>query len=507
MFEPLEHRVFLSTVQTSFMGEPFDVNGVIQAEDFDRGGEGVAYHDADPTNRFGGYRPEGPDIESTTDAGGGYNVGFIKAGEWLEYSVNVPADGTYHVGFRIANMRGGGSFHLADGDTGANLTGTIAVPNTGAWQTYATVGKDVELTAGVHVLRVAFDSNASSGYTANFNWFSVLANARAPYPGPAPFTFAPGATLQAENFDAGGEGVTYHDLDAANLGGAYRTPDGVDIQPTADAGGGYNVGWAKAGEWLEYTVNVPSPGTYDVGFRVSNIAPGGSFRLTEGGNDLTGSITVPSTGGWQTFTTVNRGVTLAPGIHVLRLTFEGNASNGYAGNLNWIKINAAPRQTPFPGPGPFVFAPGNKLELEHFDNGGEGVAYHDSEPANLVPFFRANEGVEHTHTLDAGGGFNVDLVKAGEWLEYTVNVPVAGTFDVNFRVANIRNGGSFHLSDAEASIDLTGPVAVPSTGDWQKYTTVTRKVSLSAGLHVLRLTFDSNSSAGWAGNFNWLSVG
>jgi hypothetical protein len=193
-------------------------------------------------------------------------------------------------------------------------------------------------------------------------------------------------------------------------------------------------------------------------------------------------------------------------VHVLRLAFDTNASNGFVGNFNWIKVNAGPTQTPIPGPNPFSVAPGNKLELEHFDNGGEGVAYHDTEPQNLVPFFRANEGVEHALCLDPGGGYNVDLVKAGEWLEYTVNVPVAGTFDLGFRVANIRNGGSFNLVDTGTGTNLTGTVAVPNTGGWQTYQTVTKQVTLSAGVHVLRLNFLTNSSAGYVGNFNWMSV-
>src|SRR5437868_13672015 len=62
-------------------------------------------------------------------------------------------------------------------------------------------------------------------------------------------------TIQAEDFDEGGEGIGYHDLTAYNEGGAYRATD-VDVQPTTDAGGGYNVGWVSAGEWLAYTINV-----------------------------------------------------------------------------------------------------------------------------------------------------------------------------------------------------------------------------------------------------------
>src|SRR3989442_11848717 len=72
-----------SSAQTPFAGSPFAVNSTIQAEDFDRGGEGIAYHDFDTTNNGGAYRPsEGVDIEATTDTGGGYDVGWTIPGDW-----------------------------------------------------------------------------------------------------------------------------------------------------------------------------------------------------------------------------------------------------------------------------------------------------------------------------------------------------------------------------------------------------------------------------------------
>jgi len=72
---------------------------------------------------------------------------------------------------------------------------------------------------------------------------------------PTPFRGVPirlPGTIEVEDFDDGGEGIAYHDLTPSNEGGAYRATD-VDLQPTSDAGGGYNLGWVNAGEWLTYT--------------------------------------------------------------------------------------------------------------------------------------------------------------------------------------------------------------------------------------------------------------
>src|SRR6202035_4029618 len=81
---------------TPFLGAPFAVGDLIQAEDFDNGGEGVAYHASTNTNPGGVFRTDqNVGIEATTDAGGGYDVGWTQGGDWLDYTLNAPAAGTY----------------------------------------------------------------------------------------------------------------------------------------------------------------------------------------------------------------------------------------------------------------------------------------------------------------------------------------------------------------------------------------------------------------------------
>src|SRR5439155_19741090 len=85
-----------------------------------------------------------------------------------------------------------------------------------------------------------------------------------------------GALIQVEDFDHGGEGVAYHDVDSANLGGVkYRGGQGVDLQNTTDAGGGLNLGYAKVGEWLNYSLNLPVAGTFNLDVRVANTTSSG----------------------------------------------------------------------------------------------------------------------------------------------------------------------------------------------------------------------------------------
>ena len=79
-----------SQPQQPFGGIVHALPGRIEAENYDTGGESVAYYNTTVGNPGGAYRSDDVGIETTTDTGGGYDVGYINNGEWLEYTVNVP---------------------------------------------------------------------------------------------------------------------------------------------------------------------------------------------------------------------------------------------------------------------------------------------------------------------------------------------------------------------------------------------------------------------------------
>lgn len=168
---PMGEWEYRTRTQAPFNGAAVpSLPGKVQIEDFDLGGAGVGYQDADNANRGGAYRTgDGVDIE--TVAGGSNVVNFTQAGEWLEYTVDVAAAGRYDLNFRVASEGAGGKFHL-DLD-GKNLSGAMTVPDTGGWGTWKTVTRRaVTLPAGRHVFRLAFDSVGESGFAGNFNYFT-----------------------------------------------------------------------------------------------------------------------------------------------------------------------------------------------------------------------------------------------------------------------------------------------------------------------------------------------
>src|SRR5438552_10325605 len=93
VLEALESRRLLAA-QMPFSGVPAAIPGMIEAEDFDTGGEGVAYHDSTPGNQGGGSRSN-TDVDVQPGGSGGQNVGYIRGGEFLKYTIDVADAGTY----------------------------------------------------------------------------------------------------------------------------------------------------------------------------------------------------------------------------------------------------------------------------------------------------------------------------------------------------------------------------------------------------------------------------
>src|SRR5437773_7351439 len=192
------------TSSMPFSGTPIAVPGSFEAENFDLGGEGVAYHDNVPGNAGGQYRlNEDVDIILSADVlGGGYVVNNFETGEWLAYTINVAATAQYNVELRASSRFSTSAFHIEV--DGQSVTGTVTVPNTRNWKAFQWVGKTgVFLTAGQHLLKIVADQQYF-----NLNSIRVTVAPSTPYSG-TPIA-VPGS-FEAENFDLGGEGVAYHD--------------------------------------------------------------------------------------------------------------------------------------------------------------------------------------------------------------------------------------------------------------------------------------------------------
>lgn len=165
--------------------------------------------------------------------------------------------------------------------------------------------------------------------------------------GLSPFRGSPApipGIIQAEDFDNGGSGVAYGDATSGNNGGAYRSTN-VDIEPASS--GGFDVGWIAGGEWMNYTVNVTSSGSYTVNLRVASPGGGALHVGFNGSSPVWRSVSVPATGGWQNWRFVSLPVTLAAGSQQLTLVFD---TNGF--NVDSIEVTAGSSPPPPPPPPP-----------------------------------------------------------------------------------------------------------------------------------------------------------
>lgn len=114
---------------------------------------------------------------------------------------------------------------------------------------------------------------------------------------------------------------------------SYIEMAGVQTENTTDAGGGQNVGYIDPADWMKYSVNLPSTGSYTINYRVASMT-GGSFQFEQAGSGAAfGTINVPATGDWQNWQTISHTVNLTAGQQNVAL-----ASLSGAWNINWFEI-------------------------------------------------------------------------------------------------------------------------------------------------------------------------
>ena len=159
-----------------YRGVVRSIPGTIECEDFDEGGEGVAYHDKEPENlekEHPPYRDSGVDLEWRETASQKYNLGWTRPGEWLIYTVDVKESGTYAIEMMVACDKQGGKFHLEF--NGVDRTGAIEVPDTGGWKIMKPFSKEgVKLEAGRFAMKLSMDSGGIKGSIGDIDFLRFV---------------------------------------------------------------------------------------------------------------------------------------------------------------------------------------------------------------------------------------------------------------------------------------------------------------------------------------------
>jgi hypothetical protein len=353
-------------------------------------------------------------------AEGGEDLCNIYNGNYAVYS-NLDLNGINSFVARVASANAGGDIQIYLDSTNGTLLGTCAVPSTSGWQTWTTVAVNLSGATNYHNVYLVFNGGASGSALFNVEWFQLFGNAN---------------TTEAAS---------------------YNAASGPSLQTCSE--GGENLGNIYNGNYVVYS-NLDLNDVSGFTTRVASANAGGDIqiRLDSTNGTLLGTCIVPSTGGWETWTTVSCGVNAnQTGYHNVYLVFNGGASGTALFNMEWFYFN------------------------DGIINGTEAASYNSLSPGSMY--------LENC----AEGGEDLCNIYNGNYAVYS-NLDLNGINSFVARVASANAGGDIQIYLDSTNGTLLGTCAVPSTSGWQSWTTVTTNLSGATGYHNVYLVFNGGGS-------------
>jgi glucose/arabinose dehydrogenase len=241
----------------------------------------------------------------------------------------------------------------------------------------------------------------------------------------------------------------------------FTAQSGVQLADHATAEGGKTVGFVDNGDWISLQPYALGNATSFTG-RVSSAGPGGTIEVRAGSptGALMATVNVAPTGSWDTFTNVSANLANKPaGTTNLVLVFKGTTGNG-----NLFDLDA------------FTFA----------TSGSTGTTTEGEA-------FTSQSGVQAAAHAGASGGQTLGYIENGDWAGYS-GVSTAGMHGFSARISSAGSGGTLTVRAGSATGTVLGSVAVPVTGGWETFQTISTSLNASAS-GPLFLTF-----TGGAGN-------
>lgn len=423
----LENCSFQKDVVDALLRQPFTTECIpykvyktgepVFAVDYNLGRNRFAYFDNDTSDFHGStkvftnwnqgwsYRNDGVDIEACTDtsANNGYNVGWITANEWMEYTVDVDSTAAYKITFRSASGSSGSKVRVLA--NGANVTPAVSLAGTSGWQRWQTsTVNDVILQKGRNIIRLMFDQGGS-----NLNYFM--------FSDPSEISSVLFKALYAETSADGSE--IYLSINKPVSASGEISNQGFSVAINNNTVNIDSIGFANEGKTL--VLHLQEAMYY-----------GATIRLSVSDSEI----------------------------------FSGTQKLEDFSNL--IVTNKLPVRYNVPG----------RIQAENY--------YY-------------NNGMVSENCTDAGGGQNMGYANPGDYMDYLVNITKAGYYNINYRVASTNSSSQIIIrkSSGESFVPID-TVAIPNTGGWQTWKTVTSKVYLEEGRFTLRVFVRSGEF-----NINW----
>jgi hypothetical protein len=302
--------------------------GAIEAEWFDNGGAGVAYHVTQPVDGNENTSRKDTEVSVQEDDWVGEYI-TVHNGDWLKYTVEVEADEqkSYSAVMTVLSLAAGGKVKVFLDDALIEI-GELAFPVAEEGQEFFTSTvtlDDLVLPVGKHVLRFRFNT------TGEILFADIIIEAYAyqgtPFNGPHTVP----CITEAEDFDNGGDGVAYHEMAYSSSAARhqYRPTELIDIEAGDEKnnGTGFHIGNTNPGEWTKYTINVPADaaGNYTFSFTWGRPTPDVHFFVSIDDDEQRDFI-MPVTASYEDYETKDYfDAYLSAGTHVVRVDItKGN---------------------------------------------------------------------------------------------------------------------------------------------------------------------------------------
>lgn len=251
----------------------------INASEYNDGG----YHSA-------WFKKDRGEMKTGNDGGRSY-VSDMRKGEWVRYSLNVGKTDKYEIRITVRPLSSGSSLHASI--NGTECTGTLSASGTGSWQTLSAEGVTIGKSARYIDLRIE---------NGSFDISEIILLPAPPYKGlPYNSNIKVPGTIEAEDFDLGGEGIGFYNGTTGNQNKwtGYRTDDEgkkVDMEQSNDQNTDNHhirqqyiaLNWMNDSKWFNYSVSCEQAGYYTASAMVSNQENSGNrVKLTVGDKEYT----------------------------------------------------------------------------------------------------------------------------------------------------------------------------------------------------------------------------
>jgi glucose/arabinose dehydrogenase len=431
--------------------------------------------------------------------GTGYGDYDLNTGGYIEWSAFVPMAGNYRVEFRYAN--GSSDRPLRIAVNGGDRVSSFNFPRTTSWTDWRTVSTVLQLNAGTNTIRAT--STGSNG--PNIDYLLVHADQAAPVVATPLFNPAPGVYTGPQQVSISTEtsGATIrYTIDGSTPGisspvysgpvqvnsttilkaiatkagmttsavgtGTYTIDTGEPFTALLEAeeatlsgekagnfytgftGSGYVDYAGESGTYIQWTVNVPVTGNYDLDFRYANNSNNRPLDLAVNGSIVVDEFAFPRTNSWTNWLIVTTTVSLQSGVNTIRATTTGLSGP----NVDHVVVRFA---------GDYSFD-------EMFE----------AEAATMSGvLLRAN------YPGYTGTGFGDYYHTSGDYLLWNINVPSAGNYTLYIRYALPTGNRPLSLkTNSGAGIE----VPFPATGTWATWVSTAVPVSMVTGSNVISLT-------------------